>query len=173
MFTDLLLGRGEKHPSVCTVVNVHVPLGTALHLSEDNATIDGMGELPAYIAHRLLTDPNNVVRKVLTDPDTGVVQGLGRKRYRPSRRQRDFVHARDRHCRTPGCGRAIVEMDHVKQWHRDQGTTDPANLQGLCRLDHRLKRIPEWKHQLDPATARLTITTPTGRAYTSEPAQSP
>ncbi|WP_020497694.1 HNH endonuclease [Sciscionella marina] len=169
VFTDLLLGRGDDHPPVHTVVNVHVPLGTALQLNNSTAIVDGMGEIPAHVARQLLADPNNVVRKVLTDPDTGVVQGLGRKRYRPTRRQRDFVHIRDRHCRAPGCRRPIVEIDHVEQWHRDHGTTDPANLQGLCRINHKLKRMPDWKHQLDPTTARLTITTPTGREYTSTP----
>lgn len=135
------VGRVGRIRPAQAVVNIHVRLGTVLRLDDHDATIDGYGPVPAEAARELLADPNNVVRQVLTGPDTGTVVGIGRRRYRPSARQRDYVHARDQHCRTPGCARPIAEIDHVKPWHH-HGRTDPANLQGLCRTDHTLKALP-------------------------------
>lgn len=112
------------------------------------------------------------MRKVLTYPDTGVVVRLGRRRYRSSARRRDFIHARDRHCRIPGCRRPIAEIDHARPWHQE-GATDPENLQGFCRLNHRLKSLPGWENRLDRGTAELTVTIPTGRTYHSTPDPAP
>lgn len=176
MLTRLLLGDhgGESGGADARVsparlvINVYVPLGAVLRLDDTDATIDGYGPIPAETARELLQDPNNVVRKVLTDPDTGTVTGLGRRRYRPGNRQRQFVGARDRHCRTPGCTKPIAEIDHIHEWQHG-GTTDPTNLQGLCRLNHALKTLPGWNHQPGRRNGQLAVTTPTGRTYYDEP----
>lgn len=182
--TTLLLGGGSgngkddtgissrRNVGTRVVLNVHVELGTVLHLDGRDATIDGYGPIPAEVARGLLHDPDNVIRKVLTDPDTGTVVGLGRRRYRPSARQRDYVRARDRHCRMPGCMRPIAEIDHVRPWQRS-GRTDQENLQGLCRRDHRMKELHGWEHRIDQRTADIVVTTPTGRCYHSEPESAP
>ncbi|WP_231644688.1 HNH endonuclease signature motif containing protein [Sciscionella sediminilitoris] len=164
--TDLLTGR-EQHSGVRVLLNVHVPLGVALEMSDEYCRINGYGEIPAHTAQAMLADPRNAVRKVLTDPDTGVIRGLGRRRYRPSKRQREYVRLRDQRCRVPGCRRPIAEIDHVRSWAHN-GTTDPHNLQGLCRLDHKLKSVPGWHHTLDHRTGELEVTTPSGHTYRSD-----
>ncbi|WP_082468881.1 DUF222 domain-containing protein [Sciscionella sediminilitoris] len=163
--TDLITGRNQ-HTGVRVVVNVQVPLGVALDMSEEYCRVTGYGEIPAHTARAMLTDPRNTVRKILTDPDTGVIRGLGRRRYRPSTRQRDYIRLRDHHCRVPGCCRPIQEIDHAQAW-ADNGHTNTADLQGLRKLDHKLKSAPGWHYRLDHHTSELEITTPTGRTYRS------
>ncbi|WP_083934277.1 HNH endonuclease signature motif containing protein [Sciscionella marina] len=161
--TDLLTGH-DRHTGVQAVVNVHVPLGVALEISDEHCRVNGYGEIPAHTAQAMLADPRNAVRKILTDPDTGVIRGLGRHCYRPSARQRDYVRLRDQRCRAHGCCRPITEIDHIQE-HASNDNTSPDNLQGLCRLDHRMKSVPGWHHALNHRTGELEITTPSGHTY--------
>ncbi|WP_160122441.1 HNH endonuclease signature motif containing protein [Rhodovarius lipocyclicus] len=54
-------------------------------------------------------------------------------------RLRTIVLKRDPTCRTPGCGRQSVAVDHILQ--RSKGGADhPSNLRGLCTQCHNQRR---------------------------------
>src|SRR5207249_11931824 len=54
-------------------------------------------------------------------------------------------------------------------WYAHDGETADDNLISYCAFDHGLKDLKGWDYLLDPDTGCLTITTPTGDNYTSEP----
>ena len=119
-----------------------------------------------------MQDPHSVWRKVTCDPISGAVLDVGRTRYKPPAALDDFVRARDRECRVPGCRRPAqrCDADHNRDFGRGKnGTTADRNLCCLCRYHHRLKDVDGWDFQLNQETGELTITTPTGRTHTSSP----
>ncbi|WP_344265068.1 HNH endonuclease signature motif containing protein, partial [Streptomyces sodiiphilus] len=83
--------------------------------------------------------------------------------------------ARDPHCRFPTCSMPAhrCDLDHVRPFDHQRpaagGLTVPENLMPLCRRHHRLKHTPGWRTHRDPATGRVTWTTPTGHTHTTEP----
>ena len=80
-------GRGASHGAV--VVNVHVPLATALGLSDAPGRMDGYGPVSAGTVRLLL--PGARLRQVLVDEATGEVlhvAGRTSSASRPSRRPR-------------------------------------------------------------------------------------
>jgi Domain of unknown function (DUF222) len=87
-----------------------------------------------------------------------------RSRYRPTRRQRDLVHARDRTCRHPGCTRPATrsDLDHTTS-HRQGGPTCPCNLITLCRRHHRAKHHGNWWWNTH------TVQSPLGHTYSAPP----
>jgi len=89
--------------------------------------------------------------------------------YRPPRRLREHVIARDVTCRNPSCGQPAWrgDLDHTIPWD-DGGRTCRCDLGGACRRDHQLKQHPRWKlEQTRPGF--FTWTTPAGRTYTAGP----
>lgn len=90
--------------------------------------------------------------------------------YRPTAAQRQFIAARDRGCRHPGCSRPALwtDADHVLA-HQHGGPTDCANLCTLCRRHHRLKtHAPGWRFAMT-ADGVLSVTTPSGVTRTTRP----
>lgn len=81
-----------------------------------------------------------------------------------------LAYARDRECRSPHCHRPAhhCELDHVRDWAH-HGTTDEKNLTALCGRHHRRKDQLGWHHTMDTDSGRLTITTPSGARYTTQP----
>uniref|UniRef100_UPI00048A3EC9 HNH endonuclease signature motif containing protein n=1 Tax=Rhodococcus sp. UNC363MFTsu5.1 TaxID=1449069 RepID=UPI00048A3EC9 len=65
--------------------------------------------------------------------------------YRPDAATIALVHARDGHCRFPGCTRpaAGCQLDHIIEYRAHDpiagGWTIPGNLHCLCRYHHQLK----------------------------------
>lgn len=60
-------------------------------------------------------------------------------RSREWRELRAYVLKRDPTCRTPGCGKPSVAVDHIVQ--RAKGGADhPSNLRGLCIPCHNQRR---------------------------------
>jgi hypothetical protein len=89
--------------------------------------------------------------------------------YRPPRRLREFVVARDLTCRFPFCRQPAWrgDLDHTQPWDRG-GKTCSCNLGGLCRSHHILKQHPNWQLiQIEPGTFQWI--TPVGRVYTATP----
>ncbi|MEJ2870917.1 DUF222 domain-containing protein [Actinomycetospora sp. OC33-EN08] len=89
----------------------------------------------------------------------------------PSTRLRDWVAARDRTCRAPGCSvdAAACDADHTLAVI-DGGQTVADDLGALCRSDHLFKHDDDagWTvHQTSPG--RFEWTSPTGRVHTREP----
>ncbi|MFB9729086.1 HNH endonuclease signature motif containing protein [Haloechinothrix salitolerans] len=167
---SLLLGQdpGGAHPNANAVVYVHVPVTTALTMTDTGAELAGYGEIPGPIAREIMTNPRSVWRAVLTDPGTGAVTDLGRSRRRPTQLIRDLVNARDRECSVPGCHRPApaCDFDHLDAWAARRGPTSAGNGGPKCDHDHDKKDHPDWRVEFDTQTGVATIITPAGRTYT-------
>jgi uncharacterized protein DUF222 len=82
--------RGRR-PAIQVVVSADTLLG----LDDQPAHLTGYGPITAQAARRLAADESGTWRRLLTDPDTGALLDIGKHRYRPAQRLRDFVAARD------------------------------------------------------------------------------
>lgn len=125
-------------------VNLTIDLPTLLGLSENPGQLSGYGAIPAAVARELAADGK--WRKFITDPTTGNLLDYGRESYLPPQALRDFLLARDRTCRFPGCRRSGIkgEIDHAIPWE-EGGETSPSNLGLLCKRHHQLKTHGGWK----------------------------
>ena len=125
-------------------VNVTVDLATLLGLNENPGQLAGYGALPAHIMRSLASEGK--WRRFITDPSTGTLLDYGRDSYQPPQDLVDFLIARDRTCRFPGCRQsaARADIDHAEPWE-DGGQTSAANLGALCRRHHRMKTHGGWK----------------------------
>ncbi len=91
--------------------------------------------------------------------------------YRPSRKLRHLVKARNARCTAPGCGRpaARCDLDHTVAWDKG-GLTCECDLSPLCRHHHRVKQANGWQ-LAQPEPGVLIWHTPSGRSYTTRPTQ--
>jgi hypothetical protein len=91
--------------------------------------------------------------------------------YRPSRKLRHLVNARNARCTAPGCGWMAVrcDLDHTVAWE-DGGLTCECDLAPLCRHHHRCKQAEGWRLE-QPEPGVLVWRTPAGRAYVTRPTQ--
>lgn len=89
--------------------------------------------------------------------------------YRPSRRLRHLVMARNTRCTAPGCGRpaAACDQDHTAPWD-DGGITCECDLAPLCRHHHQVKQTKGWMLE-QPQPGVLVWTTPAGLTRTTTP----
>lgn len=142
-------------------INVTIDLPTLLGLSNNPGQLEGLGPIPASVARRLAADGK--WRKFITDPLSGNLLDLGRNHYVPSQCLVDFLTARDRICRFPGCSQParLGDIDHAKSWD-EGGETNPQNLGFLCRRHHRLKTHGDWKLTSN-ADGSCTWTSPHGK----------
>lgn len=170
VIADILLGKQGGIGGIAAQVFVHVPVDAALKIDDQGCELVGHGPIPAEVARGLMTDPNSVLRKVVTDPVTGHVRDVGRTRYRPPAAMSDVVRVRDRTCRMPGCSRPAqrCDSDHVQAWSEGGGTAT-GNLCCLCRHHHQLKDEPGWDFSYNGDTGELLVTTPAGRTHRSLP----
>jgi hypothetical protein len=93
--------------------------------------------------------------------------------YRPSRKLRHLVAARNATCTAPGCSRPAMgcDLDHTTPWHHG-GPTCPCNIAPLCRHHHRCKQAEGWWLE-QPEPGILVWRTPTGRIYATTPTEYP
>ncbi len=91
--------------------------------------------------------------------------------YRPSRKLRHIVRARNARCTAPGCGRpaARCDLDHTIAWDQG-GLTCECDLAPLCRHHHRCKQAQGWQLE-QPEPGVMIWRTPTGRTYLTGPTQ--
>jgi hypothetical protein len=173
VFADLLAGvdpalAGAAVPAPRKgTVHLNVDLATLACLSQEPGEITGFGPVLADIARETAEQMAEMAqwRFTVTD-DNGDVCAEGRLRYRPTVKQAEFVRARDRTCRAPGCRRPAIrcDIDHLKDWAH-LGPTVVSNLCCLCRLHHRAKHVGRY---LPTRTALgVSWTTPRGRRYTT------
>jgi hypothetical protein len=89
--------------------------------------------------------------------------------YKPSRKLRHLVRARNARCTAPGCGRpaARCDLDHTVPWDQG-GITCECDLAPLCRHHHRCKHSQGWKLE-QPSPGVLIWRTPAGRSYATSP----
>jgi hypothetical protein len=69
-------------------VLVTVPVFALLGLTDEPATLDGYGPIPASMARKLLTDGANSFTRVLIDPRDGAPLEIGRTSYRLTKAMR-------------------------------------------------------------------------------------
>ncbi|OLT45139.1 hypothetical protein BJF85_01625 [Saccharomonospora sp. CUA-673] len=176
---DLLLGNdpGTAPPQADATVYLHMPVDTALGISDTGCELDGYGPVPAVIAREIMTNERSIWRAVLCDPGTGNPVDLGRTQRQPTEHIRTMVRVRDRECAVPWCHRPArhCDYDHEAEWVRDGGDTSTANSGPKCRSHHGRKDDPRWVTHYDPVHGTMTITTPSGATYTGrrEPVMRP
>jgi hypothetical protein len=130
-------------------ISVAIDLPTLLGLAENPGQLAGYGAIPASVARRLAADGN--WQRFVSDPATGNLLDFGREKYTPPQELVDYLLARDRICRFPGCRRAgqSSDIDHAKSWETG-GETNPSNLGLLCRRHHRMKTHGGWSLESNP-----------------------
>lgn len=156
------------------VIYLTVPTLTLLGVDDIPAELHGYGPIDVDTATRL-TASASAFRRVLTDPETGVILSVGRSQYRVTKGMREALLIRDQRCRFPGCGMPayLGDLDHTIAWQHG-GATSTQNLAYLCRRHHTLKHVNDtdpvygWQVSQDHAGA-LTWRSPTGRAYSTRP----
>jgi hypothetical protein len=124
-------------------INVTVDLPTLLGLAENPGQLAGYGPIPAAVARELASDGR--WKRFITEPQTGNLLDFGRESYEPPQLLKDFLIARDRTCRFPGCRRSALlsDLDHAESWESG-GRTSAENIGALCRRHHRLKTHDGW-----------------------------
>ncbi|MBB5789735.1 HNH endonuclease signature motif containing protein [Jiangella mangrovi] len=156
--------RAPKRRARPVSVQVTIPFGSLVGLSDEPGELEGYGHITAQVARTLAEE--GVWTWLKTDPGTGHLLDMGRTRYRPSKALADFITARDRTCRMPGCHRPArgCDIDHIKEFAAG-GTTCAANCHTLCETHHLLKHRGRWRvTRLPDGTTRWT--SPTGHTFT-------
>jgi hypothetical protein len=130
-------------------ISVSIDLPTLLGFAENPGQLAGYGAIPASVARRLAADGN--WQRFVSDPTTGNLLDFGREKYTPPQELVDYLLARDRVCRFPGCRRTgqSSDIDHAQSWETG-GETNPANLGLLCRRHHRMKTHGGWSLESNP-----------------------
>ncbi len=174
-----------------TVVNVHIPMSTALEIDNTAGYISGYG--PVAAEHIRLLIPHAALRRVAVDEDTGLplevdqallppdpdldlthgrllgmirpwrVFRVAEDRHDPSAGLVRLIDVRDQHCTGPGCSIGVgrTEHDHLEPW--PGGPTAAWNLKNHSQRCHRAKH-----HGWTVTThtdGSATWASPTGRRY--------
>ncbi len=144
-------------------VNVTIDLPTLLGLTENPGQLAGYGPIPAAVARELASDAK--WKRFITEPQTGNLLDFGRESYEPPQHLKDFLIARDRTCRFPGCRRSALlsDLDHAESWESG-GSTSSDNIGALCRRHHRLKTHDGWRIQ-SFSDGSCTWTSPLGKEF--------
>jgi len=142
-------------------INITMDLPTALGMADNSAELVGYGPIPASIARTLSADAK--WKRFITDPMTGNLLDYGRETYVPPQPLVDFLAARDRICRFPGCSQPsrVTDIDHAIPWE-EGGRTSPSNLGLLCRRHHRMKTHNGWNLK-SHEDGSCTWTSPSGK----------
>ena len=160
---DLLARIADEHqPHRRPVtINITMDLPTALGMADNPAELAGYGPIPASVARTLSADGK--WKRFITDPLTGNLLDYGRETYVPPQPLVDFLTARDRICRFPGCSQPsrVADIDHAVPWE-EGGHTNPSNLGLLCRRHHRMKTHNGWK-LVSHNDGSCTWTSPAGK----------
>jgi len=115
-------------------VNVHIDLDNLLGEYGTLSEIEGIGGIHPATAHRLCCDGSIVTML----ERAGEVLDVGRKTRTISPALRRALHARDHHCRFPGCNQSFfTEAHHIVFWGNG-GETKLWNLILLCGFHHSL-----------------------------------
>ena len=154
-----IVTRHNRRPTI----NVTIDLPTALGLANNPGQLAGYGPIPASIAREIAADGK--WKRFITDPIDGTLIDYGRETYEPPQHLQDFLIARDRTCRFPGCRQPahLADLDHAIPWD-EGGSTSAANLGALCRRHHNLKTHGNWK-LINGADGACTWISPTGQIY--------
>jgi hypothetical protein len=172
----LVLGNDGATATGGAPVRAHLDLvtdlPTFLGLSDGCVELKGSGPVGVDVLRGLLADPQVAVtmRRLVTDPLTGRLLDHGRRTYAVPQALREFIIARDRTCRFPGCRRnaSLCQLDHAIAWD-DGGHTSPANLGALCVRHHQLKTHGGWDITNSSHDGTCVWRSPHGRQYEHAP----
>jgi hypothetical protein len=158
------------------VINVTVPVQTLMGVTDDPGVAAGGSALPAGLVRLLAADPAATWYRMLTDPARGTVE-LSTTSYQPAAPIWRQVVADWQTCYQPACTQpaTTVELDHRVPW--PAGQTSTTGLEPACKRDHKAKHATGFRlqrrHQGDPASRALQLTTPAGFAHRADPAVPP
>ena len=162
---DLVLGPARKR--VVTEFRVTIPASALAGATQQPAEIHGYGPATIGTIHEL-ADKNTFWRRIVTDPMTGAVLDVGRRRKHTAALG-EHVRTRDKHCVFPGCPRPAedCQLDHTTD-HAHGGPTAASNLGALCQHHNLMRLKTEWNlHQ--PKPGHFVWTSPTGTTHTVTP----
>ena len=153
--------HGRRHQ-----VQFITDLPSLLGLADNPGELVGYGPIPAALVRDRAAEAD--WRRLIAEPVTGHLLDYGSAIYRPPAELADYVMARDRRCRFPGCNTraSVCDIDH--NIPAPQGDTSAKNCCCLCRRHHRLKTFGGWTVLLQPDGACLW-TSPGGRQFVSDP----
>jgi hypothetical protein len=142
-----------------------------IHVVAEQASVDGNGTTPGYMAGADGLIPPEVVAELAK---SATLQPLifpltAEPHYIPSAKLAEFVRCRDLTCRAPGCDQPAVycDIDHTIPY-ADGGRTHPSNLKCVCRKHHLLKTFWGWRDkQLADGTVIWTL--PSAQTYVTSP----
>jgi hypothetical protein len=142
-------------------VQIVVDLPTLLGLADHPGELVGYGPIPPSVARSLAAD--GVWRRLVAEPVTGHLLDYGRTLYRPPQELVDYLLARDRVCRFPGCNQPayLCEIDHSVPFDSG-GTTSACSCGAVCKRHHQGKTLHGWQLESHP-DGSCTWTSPTGR----------
>jgi hypothetical protein len=157
-----------RHHGRRVEVQVVIDLPTLLGMADNPAELVGYGPIPAIAAAELAADAD--WRRLVTDPVDGHLLDYGTSVYRPPQKLANYLIARDRHCRFPGCARQAetCDFDHIIAFGTPGGITAASNCACLCRRHHRMKTHGGWRYKLHD-NGTITWTSPYERTFTIDP----
>jgi hypothetical protein len=141
-------------------------LPSLLGLADNPADLLGYGPIPSALVRDRAAAADWL--RLIVEPVTGYLLDYGTVIYRPPAELADYVMARDRRCRFPGCNTKATHCDIDHNIHAPKGDTSAKNCCCLCRRHHRLKTFGSWSVQLKPDGSCLW-TSPSGRQFVSDP----
>lgn len=149
-------------------IQVTVALSTLLGLDEQPGELDGYGAISADVARLLAADPSGTWRRLVTDELDHLID-YGRTTYKPPADLAQFVIARDRTCRAPGCNRSAAKSDlhHITPWSRS-GETNADNLIAACERHHYSVHNGKWNVAMG-ANGTVGWVSPSGHVYRVPP----
>jgi hypothetical protein len=167
MLASPVFRAGHGH-GITARVMITVPVLTLLGHDDEPAMLEGYGPIDTETAKRLTADAPSMIR-LLTDPHTGIVLGVGKSRQIP-RELRRWLRLRDETCRFVGCNQParVCDLDHTTDVQHG-GLTEESNLADLCPKHHDTKHHTSWTVTQGPG-GDLTWVSPSGREYATAPA---
>jgi hypothetical protein len=170
--TDTEAGPSPKTKKPRPAVQIQLVMTDAalFGYSDTTARAHGLGPIPAPLARtwarEAIEDERAELIRLYTKPGTGQLVAMDSKRRTFPKSLARYIVTRDEICRTPWCGAPIRHIDHVTP-HQDGGPTSLSNAAGRCVQCNEHKDSPGWRHQA--GTDTITVTTPTGDTYTTQP----
>jgi hypothetical protein len=165
--------KAPRYHGLRPQIQVSVALSTLLGMDEQPGELDRQGPIPAELARRLAADPSGTWRRLVTD-ELGHLVDYGRTTYEPPADLAQYVIARDRACRAPGCERPAAQSDlhHVQWWSRG-GETNATNLVAACERIHCAVHEAGWEVTREPDGSVVWTSPMTGHIYRVPPATHP
>nr|WP_310782112.1 DUF222 domain-containing protein [Mycobacterium sp. Z3061] len=131
-------------------LNVVISDRALLGHTDDAATLEGYGPIPAEVARRwlnaALAEKNSLatLRRLYASPTTGALVAMESRARTFPRGLAEFINLRDQTCRTPYCDAPIRHRDHITPAQHG-GPTTATNGEGLCERCNYVKESPGWR----------------------------